>query len=277
MTEAGWKLVVDRQGVTIANDRFQLRTNGSQESGTDFPLGDAMLNAADSSDMESVVSQLQSMTWRTYGQFCALAHALEIIGERWAMLIVRDLLAGAKTFDDVRQNLPRMPIDLLTTRLKELEHAGVIRRKLDTSVVYELTEHGRELDSVALALARWGAKTLSEPMPEDVVTTDSLILLLRAAFQPQLARGVRMSYELRFGEIVVHACVNDGVLECGPGPLPYADLVIEAGPVIRALMAGDISPAEAIAGGSIRLMGNPCSLPSFVQLFHIPRPAARPI
>ena len=276
MTEAGWKLVVDRQGVTIANDRFQLTTNGSRQQSTELALDGT-------GHIEAVVSELQTMTWQTYGQFCGLAHALEIVGERWAMLIVRDLLVGAKTAEDLRRGLPRIPIDILAIRLKELENSGVVRRRApersghDAGEVYELTEHGHQLDTVAVTLARWGAQTLGEPRAEDVVTTDSLIMAMRSTFQPQVAAGLRIDYELRFGKIVVHARIADGGLRTAEGSLPDADLVIETGPIIRALMAGDVSPAEAIDNGSVRITGDPELLTRFVEIFHIPRPPTRPI
>lgn len=279
MTDAGWKLVVDQQGVTIASDRFQLTANGSQPVHNELSLDDAMLEAAGSSHMEAIVAELQSMTRRTYGQFCGLAHAIEIVGERWAMLIIRDLLVGAKNFDDLYRGFPRMPIDVLCTRLKELEHNGIVRRyvapEANGTVVYELTEYGRELDGIAVALARWGAQSLGEPRPEDVVTADSLVMALRSTFRAE-ARDMTVSYELRFGDVVIHARIDDGILEAAEGPMLDADLIIETGPVIRALMAGDTSPAEAIANGGVQLTGDPGLLTRFVEVFRIPRPSARP-
>ncbi len=118
------------------------------------------------------------MTSRTYGQFCGLAHAMELIGERWALLVIRDLLSGPKRFTDLRNGLPRIPTNILSARLKELEGSGVIQRRLlprpQGSVVYELTDYGRELEDVVLRLGLWGARTLGQPRPDDVVTTDSL-------------------------------------------------------------------------------------------------------
>ena len=90
------------------------------------------------------------MVNRTYGQYCGLARALEIIGERWALLIVRDLLVGPRRFSDLRRGLTRIPSNILTARLKEMEQAGVVERRVlprpAGSVVYELTGHGRGLE-----------------------------------------------------------------------------------------------------------------------------------
>jgi DNA-binding HxlR family transcriptional regulator len=218
------------------------------------------------------------MAGRTYGQFCGLAHAMELVGERWALLVVRDLIPGPKRFTDLRNGLPKIPTNILSARLKELEATGVIGRRLlprpQGSVVYELTDYGRELEDVVLRLGRWGARSLGQPRPGDILTTDSLLVALRATFRPEHARGLQAGYELRAGEVVVHARVSDGALETGPGPLPGADLVIDTGQQLRALMAGELSPAEAVAGGHIRLEGDPELLDRFVDVFHIPPPPA---
>src|SRR3954453_3622910 len=102
---------------------------------------------------------------RTYGKFCGLARALEIVGERGWLPVVRDLMLGAKRFNDLQRTLPRIPVSILTSRLNELEEFGVIRRRvlsqLDAGVVYELTEYGSELDQIVLNLGLWGARSLT--------------------------------------------------------------------------------------------------------------------
>ncbi len=221
------------------------------------------------------------MTTRTYGQFCGLAHALELVGERWALLIVRDLLVGPKRFTDLRQGLPRIPTNILSARLKELERNDVICRRVlprpASSVVYQLTGYGSELEEVVLRLGRWGAQSLGDPRPDAIVTADSLIMALRATFRPEAARGLQVAYELRLGEVSLHARVDDGTLEAAAGGLPDADLVIDTGPALRALLAGALSPAEAIENGSVRLTGDPGLLSRFVEVFHIPPlPSALP-
>ena len=214
------------------------------------------------------------MATRTYGQFCGLARAMELVGERWGLLVVRDLVVGPKRFTDLRRGLPRIPTNILAARLKELEAAGIVRRRLlprpAAAVVYELTEYGQELEDIVLRLGLWGARSLGEARPEDIVTTDSLILALRATFLPEAARELRARYVLRLGEIVVHARIDHGTLEAGEGALPEADLVIETGPAIRALLAGELSPGEAVESGSVRLSGKRDLLARFVEVFHIP-------
>jgi DNA-binding HxlR family transcriptional regulator len=211
---------------------------------------------------------------RTYGQFCGLARALELIGERWGLLVVRDLILGPKRFTDLRRALPRIPTNVLAARLKHLEEAGVVRRRAlprpGTSVVYELTEYGEELREIVLRLGLWGARSLGHPRPDDILGLDSLILALQATFRPERARGLYATYELRVGPIVIHARVIDGTLDVAAGPLPGADLVLETGPALKGLMAGEISPAAAIASGGVRIAGNGDLLERFVECFHIP-------
>jgi DNA-binding HxlR family transcriptional regulator len=216
------------------------------------------------------------VTKRHYGQFCGLAHALELVGERWALLIVRDLVPGPKRFTDLRRGLPRIPTNILSARLKELEGAGIVHRRVlprpDGSVVYELTDYGTELEDVVLRLGLWGARSLGQPRPDDVLTTDSVIMALRSTFRPDHADGLEASYELRLGEVVVHARVDDGTLDAAEGAADEPDLVIETGPALRALLAGELSPAEAVADGSVHLSGDPALLARFVEVFQIPPP-----
>jgi DNA-binding HxlR family transcriptional regulator len=221
------------------------------------------------------------MSGRTYGQFCGLARAMELVGERWALLVVRDLVLGPKRFTDLRRGLPRIPTNILSARLKELEDAGIVRRRVlprpASGVVYELTQYGAELEDVVLRLGLWGARSLGEPSADDILTTDSFILALRATFRPEAARELRAGYEVRLGDVVVHARVDRGTLTTGEGPLPDADLVIETGLGIRALLAGELSPEEAVASGALHLTGDAALLAPFAEAFHIPpSPAAVP-
>jgi DNA-binding HxlR family transcriptional regulator len=213
---------------------------------------------------------------RTYGQFCGLARALEIVGERWSLLVVRDLMLGPKRFTDLQRTLPRIPVSILTSRLNELEEAGVVRRRvlsqLDAGVVYELTEYGGELDHIVLDLGLWGARSLTYPKPDDAFTLDTAIISLYATFQEEAAAGVHVNYELHYqNDMVVHALVEDGSLKASAGALPAADLVIEPeGPVMMDLMTGSISATEALSRGKIRIEGEPAHLDLFTRLFHIP-------
>jgi DNA-binding HxlR family transcriptional regulator len=214
-----------------------------------------------------------SVKTRAYGQYCGFARALEVVGERWALLVVRDLLVSPKRFTDLLRGLPGIPSNVLAARLKELEAAGVVRRRVlprpGRGVVYEMTEYGAELEPVVVALGRWGAKALGDPRPDETITEDSLVTALRTTFQPEAARGLHAGFELRAGEIVLHARVDDGRITASGGPLDGADLVIYAGPGIRALMAGEIGPADAIAHGVVKIEGDPALLNRFAEMFRI--------
>ena len=212
------------------------------------------------------------MANRSFGQYCGVARALETVGERWALLLVRDLLVGPRRFSDLRRGLPRIPTNILSARLRELEDAGVIARVLlprpETGVAYALTPLGQELQPAVLALARWGAGIRGDPRPDEVVTIDSLVIALRAAFRPDRAAGLHLGVEVRFGALTLHARVDDGSIAAAPGPLDGADLVIEAGPSLRALLDGTLLPAAALRRGDVRLTGDRALLDRFVQLFH---------
>lgn len=211
---------------------------------------------------------------RTYGQFCGFARAVEVVGERWAMLIIRDLLVGPRRFGELQRGLPKIPTNILTSRLKELEAAGVVARRASSQpgggVLYELTPLGEELELAVMALGRWGAKNLlDQPRPDEIVTNDSMVMALRTTFQPQAAKRMRASYELRMGPVVVHAQIDDGNIVAGAGPLPDADLIIEAGPALRAVMAGEITPKEALAQNLVSITGNPELFDRFPEVFKI--------
>jgi DNA-binding HxlR family transcriptional regulator len=220
------------------------------------------------------------MPLRSYGQYCGFARSLEILGERWALLIVRDLCVGPRRFTDLLRGLPGIPTNVLTMRLKELEDGGVVRRTVvarpSGAVVYELTAYGLELRDVVLQLGRWGAKALGDPREGEIVTSDSVRMALHSTFDARAARGPAVSYELRMGPVVVHAHVAKGRLTTGVGPLPEASAVLEVGPAIRALMARELTPAEALASGAVRLVrGKRALLESFAASFAIePLPAA---
>lgn len=210
------------------------------------------------------------MASRFYEQFCGIARAFEIIGEPWSVIIVRDLLLGPKPLTDLAETLPRLTAADLDTRLGELEATGVVRRSAqDPDAEYELTDYGRDLEPILLLLGRWGARSLGDPRPGDLFSIDMAILALRSVFRPERARGIRTSFEVRFGPLVVAVKVDDGTLTVEEGELPDADLVIET-PVLKHLMAAELTPTDALWLGLIAPKGDPSRLNTFVDLFHIP-------
>jgi DNA-binding HxlR family transcriptional regulator len=231
---------------------------------------------------ESLCATSRSVSSRVYGQYCGFARALEVVGERWAFLVVRNLLVGPKRFTDLQNGLPGIPSNVLTARLKELEMAGVVARRImprpARAVVYTLTAYGAELEEIVVGLGRWGAKAMGNPRAGETVTLDSLITALRSTFRSEAARGFRAGYELRAGEMIFNARIDDGRIEVAAGPLPHPDLVIEAGPAIKLLIARDVTPAQALAEGLVRIEGDPKLLDRFVEVFRIdpmPEPSAR--
>ena len=216
---------------------------------------------------------------RSYGQYCGVVTALELVGERWALLIVRDLLVGPRRYTDLKRGLPRIPTNILSTRLKELQAAGVIHRvPLAHGLVYELTEFGRGLEEVVLALGRWGFRAMGEPGPADIVTPDSLTIALRTAFRADAAAGLPpTAYEAHIGDVVLTLEVGDGTLSVTPGPRAGADLTFAVGPGIRSVLSGELSPARALEQGVVRVLdGDPALLDRFAATFHLaPEPAPR--
>ncbi len=210
---------------------------------------------------------------RTYGQYCGFSRALEMVGERWALLIVRDLLIGPKRFGEIQRGLPGIPSNILTARLNELEDSGLIRRRVlarpAKGVAYELTDDGAALQESVLALGRWGAQHLGEPRPDETVTEDSIAMALRTTFRPEAAGRAKVTYLLKLGPIEVHARVRDGEVTVGRGPVAKPDLVIETGPAMKLLMAGEISPADALKKKLVKITGDPKLLDRFARMFRI--------
>lgn len=224
------------------------------------------------------------MATRTYGQYCGVTTAVELIGERWALLIVRDLLVGPRRYTDLKQGLPKIPTNILSTRLKELQEGGVVRRAplYRTGLVYELTPYGRQLEPIVLALGRWGFAQMGEPGEGDVVTADSLTMALRTAFRPDAAATLPAAdYELHVGDVALRVQVQGEELRVAqlapPAPpvggrLPAGepDLIFAAGPGIRRVIAGELTPAEAIDQDVLTVVsGDAGLLERFAATFHI--------
>jgi DNA-binding HxlR family transcriptional regulator/putative sterol carrier protein len=217
---------------------------------------------------------MATMSRKGFGQICGLARALEIVGERWALLIVRDLVAGPKRFTDLRRGLPRIPTNVLSSRLKELERDGIVRRRTlpppAASAVYELTEYGLELDEVMLRLGLWGARSLGPPEEGAVMTADGMMMAMRATFRPEAAEGLDAVYELRLGDVTLHAAVDEGRVVTASGPAEDPDVVLETSPAdLAALLSGELEPKEAVAAGRLRARGEPALLAPFAELFRI--------
>src|SRR3954447_21963119 len=153
---------------------------------------------------------------KRFDQYCPIAHALSLVGERWSLLVVRELLRGPKRYTDLAAGLPGIGTNVLATRLRELEAAGVLqRRKLPppaASTVYELTEYGLGLEEVLHAIARWGARTLGLPRREDDLGADWGLNAFPALLYPERARGLTETYVIRVDDDVFTVRLLGGAL-----------------------------------------------------------------
>lgn len=224
------------------------------------------------------------MAARNYGQYCGVVTAVELVGERWALLIIRDLLVGPRRYTDLKAGLPRIPTNILSTRLKELQEAGIIRRVplMNCGLVYELTEFGQGLDDIVLALGRWGFQAMGDPEEGDIVTEDSMTMAFRTAFRADAAvRLPETTYTVHVGDVALslHVSPVSGLTVSGltvlpasaPGvPAPVADVTIAAGPGIRSVISGELTPDEAVSQGVLHVMeGDAGLLGRFAETFHI--------
>jgi len=202
---------------------------------------------------------------KKFDQYCPVAHALSLVGERWSLLIVRELMHGPKRYTDLTHGLPGIGTNILAARLRDLEEGGVIqKRKLPPpapAVVYELTEYGAGLNEAMYALARWGARSLGPPGPEDELYPEWGVNALPALFNAEEARGLTETYVLEIDDDVFTARLENGSLEASMGGADNADLVVEVDmDTFFALTAGELEPREAVKSGRARVEGDPAAL-----------------
>src|SRR4028118_213300 len=217
---------------------------------------------------------------RTYDDACAAAHALDLVGERWALLVVRELLLGPKRFTDLRAGLPGASPNVISQRLRDLEGAGIVRRRKlpppAASRVYELTEWAEELEPVIVRLGRWGARSPTKPR-DAALGVDSLVLSMRTMFDPRAAEGLGASYELRFGEDRFRAVVDDGRFEISRGSADDPDATVEAdSDTLAGLIYAGRPLAEAVQSGELKIEGERAAFERFLRLFPPPAPAPPP-
>jgi DNA-binding HxlR family transcriptional regulator len=203
-------------------------------------------------------------TKRRYDDACGLAHAGELIGERWALLVVRELILGPKRFTDLRAGIPRVSPNVLGQRLRELEQAGIVQRRTlpppAGSKVYELTDWGHDLEPVVLALGAWAARSPGFPS-ESPVGPDSIILAMKALHDPDASQGVEADAVITLDGNTFHVAVSDGEMELSRDPVPDPDVAVESSPdKFGDVMLGALSIEEAIASGDLELQGSRAAL-----------------
>ncbi|HEY1354991.1 MAG TPA: winged helix-turn-helix transcriptional regulator [Solirubrobacterales bacterium] len=215
---------------------------------------------------------------RSYGDACRFAFALDVVGERWALLVVRELLLGPKRFTEIRAGLPGASPNILSERLRELEGAGVIRRRKLAppagSSVYELTEWGAELEPVVTRLGAWGARSPLQPAGTRI-GIDSIALALRSLFDPERAGEISAVYELRVDGDRFTVSVDAGEIGLRRGAAQEPAVAIEGGPAeLAALITGEVSLDAALESGALAIEGGRREVARFLRLFPMPEPCA---
>lgn len=216
---------------------------------------------------------------RRYEDACAAAHALDLVGERWALLVMRELMFGPKRFSDLRAGLPGISANVLTQRLEGLEAAGVARRRRlpppAAAQVYELTEWGRESEPIFQALGRWAARSPAHD-PSLPFSAASLLLSLRTMLDPERAEGIEARIGLRVGDETFLCRLAGGAIEIAAGPLDGAEAVFDG---TAAAVAGAVYGGRKLedmeAEGALRIEGDRALAGWFVTLFPLPAKAMR--
>ena len=201
---------------------------------------------------------------RSYGDRCGIARALDVVGERWALLVVRELLLGPKRFTDLRAGLPNVGPDVLAQRLRELEAAGILRRATlpppAASKVYELTPRGAALEPVVLALGRWGSLA---PVPEDAeIGPDAFVIALKTLYSPDGGGG---RFELRLGDQRFTLEPDGAALRVRRAEASEPDVALAGEP---GTLAGWLWHGRPLAGATVS--GDRAAVARFKRLFPLP-------
>jgi DNA-binding HxlR family transcriptional regulator len=199
---------------------------------------------------------------RSYGQHCTVARALDVVGERWTLLLVRELSTGPKRFKDLLEGLPGIGSNLLAGRLKALEGEGIVRRSTlpppAGSNVYELTRLGRGLEPVIVALSRWGARLLGSPGEDDEVRAGWAAVAMRSALGPEASGGRPGTYGFRIDGEAFHVRVGHGgeEVEARQGSAPDPNpVVVGDSETLIAVASGKRSLDEALESGALLIEG----------------------
>jgi DNA-binding HxlR family transcriptional regulator len=211
---------------------------------------------------------------KRYDQYCPVCHALGLVGERWSLLVVRELLKGPKRYTDLLDGMPGIGTNILAARLRELEEGGVVqKRKLPppaASTVYELTEYGRELEEPLYALARWGARSMSPPTKKEDFYPDWGLNAFAALLDPEAARGVTETYVVRVADDTYTVQLADSKVhvEIGASDKADLDLATDRG-TFFALASGELDSRAALAEGLVTIeTGKPVALERFFTIFN---------
>ena len=211
------------------------------------------------------------MSKRSYRQHCSLARALDLVGERWTLLIIRDLLSGPRRYQELLDNLPGIGTNLLAARLRELAGVSIVQKVLLSAPrirAYELTEMGRALEPVVVELARWGVTALGHRRPDDHWSAQWNPLALKARFQADKAAGIDAIYEYDVGGHVFHARIRNQSIETrlGSALSPDVRLVTDEETFLH-LATESLSVEQAVQSGRLRQEGTSEAIKSSLALF----------
>jgi DNA-binding HxlR family transcriptional regulator len=231
--------------------------------------------------LEKITEKPEGRSKRHYEDACATAHALDLVGERWALLVMRELMLGPKRFSDLRESLPGISANVLTQRLESLETAGILlRRKLPppaAAQVYELTEWGYESEPIFQALGRWAARSPAHN-PSLPFSTASLVLSLRTMFNAERSKGMDARIGILIGEETFLAQLANGRMEMARGPLDEADLILTGTPPVLAGAIYGGQPLEMLEqAGVLRVEGDRALARRFMSLFPLPSKVSKPV
>lgn len=209
---------------------------------------------------------------RSYNQYCSVARALDLVGDRWTLLLVRELMIGPRRYTDLLGGLPGIGTNHLADRLKRLVSTGVVRRRdlppPAASTVYELTARGRGLEPVVIALAHWGGQLLGEPSSDLAWRPEWTVIALRGRFDPTAARGLTVAYQFEVEGQPFWARVRDSALETGLGHIDHPTVTVTADrDSFTRVAAGSLSTAEAEAAGTYTISGDREALRRAAEIF----------
>lgn len=213
---------------------------------------------------------------RDYEQICGLARGLDVVGERWTLLIARELLYGPRRFTDLLSGLPGIPPSLLSHRLKEMQTTGIVAKSVlpppAASTVYQLTPSGQALEPILYALGRWGAQFGRPARPSDTVRPEWIAFALHSIFRPEAANGTRATLELHLPDGIFHLAVNKGALSVTLGARAQSNVVLTGGrSTVMGLLMGRLTLREATHEG-MKVQGDRKALDRLLKLFGLRDP-----
>ncbi len=226
--------------------------------------------------LEKVTTKSEARS-RRYHDACGAAHGLDLVGERWALLVIRELMMGPRRFSDLRKDLCGLSANVLTQRLEGLEASGVVRRRKlppPASVqVYELTDWGYEIEPVFMVLGRWAARSPQHD-PTLPISAVSIMQSFRTMFDATRAQGAEMRLGFALDEDCMVVCVTGGAIHAARGEVEGCDVVVRASAqAVAAAVYGKVPLSALEAEGAMTIEGDQAMFERFVDFFHLPEKA----